>query len=201
MLICTPCRQCLVSYTQNMSSATLVPTSAFGVRSDVADNVCFLDEQHVVYPAGGNIVILNTDQKTQRFLPASEGAGKFTSMVVSPNRRYIAIAEKADKPSVTVYDLQTLKKRKVCASSLMPLLCLHILSLFVQMRPHHFLSLRSHSYRVCSICRHCSLVRMTHRRKNLLPWPLRRTLSTLSPWAAPPSACCISGCGKSHEAQ
>ena len=96
-----------------MATTTLVPSHVFGIRSDVNDNICFLDEQNVVYPSGANIVIYNTDQKTQKFIPAGEGAGKFTCMAVSPNRRYVAIAERADRPSVTVYDIQTLKKRKV----------------------------------------------------------------------------------------
>jgi WD40 repeat protein len=96
-----------------MSIATLAPVNIFGIRSDVNDNVCFLDEQNVIYPAGANIVLYNTDLKTQRFISAGEGAGKFTAMAVSPNRRYIAVAEKADKPCVVVYDLQTLKKKKV----------------------------------------------------------------------------------------
>jgi hypothetical protein len=96
-----------------MACASLTPTNVFGIRSDVNDNICFLDEQNIVYPAGANIVIYNTDLKTQKFIPAGEGSGKFTSMTVSPNRRYLAVAEKAEKPSVVIYDLQTMKKRKV----------------------------------------------------------------------------------------
>jgi hypothetical protein len=34
-------------------------------------------------------------------------------MAVSPNRRYIAAAEKGPSASVAIYDLHTLKKRKV----------------------------------------------------------------------------------------
>lgn len=133
-----------------MSCAALVPASVFGVRSDVSDNLCFLDEQHVVYPAGANIVILNIDQKTQRFIPAGEGGGKFTAMAVSPNRRFIAIAEKSDRPSVNIYDLQTLKKRKVY--------------------PCLFGVLK---------CRRSLLARKTVRSKNLLQWRLPQTPSIL----------------------
>lgn len=96
-----------------MSLASLVPTNVFGLRSDVHDNVCYLDEQTILYPAGANLVLYNIDQKTQRFISTGEGSGKFTCMAVSPNRRYVAIAEKGERPTVTVCDLQTLKKRKV----------------------------------------------------------------------------------------
>ena len=38
-----------------------------------------------------------------------------TAIALSPNRRYLAIAERGEKPSVTIYDLQhdQSKKRKV----------------------------------------------------------------------------------------
>lgn len=99
-----------------MAAATLVPANIYGVRSDVHDNVYYLDEQTVIYPAGAHLVLYNTENKSQRFISSGESNGKFTCMAVSPNRRYVAIAERAisekDRPSLTVYDLQTLKKKK-----------------------------------------------------------------------------------------
>lgn len=40
-----------------------------------------------------------------------------TALTVSPNRRYVAIAEKGEKPVITIYDLHSLRKRKVLSSS------------------------------------------------------------------------------------
>ena len=78
------------------------------------DNVCYLDEQTIVYPAGSTLVIYNTATREQKFIPGSHGAEGFTAMAVSPNRRYIAAAEKSPAgASVAIYDLHTLKKRKV----------------------------------------------------------------------------------------
>ena len=37
-------------------------------------------------------------------------------MAVSPNRRYVALAEKGEKATVTVFDLQSLRKRKILSS-------------------------------------------------------------------------------------
>lgn len=37
----------------------------------------------------------------------------FFLQAVSPNKRYAAIADKGEKPTVTVFDLHTLRKRKV----------------------------------------------------------------------------------------
>ena len=39
-----------------------------------------------------------------------------TALAVSPNRRYVAIAEKGEKPTITIYDLHSLRKKKVLSS-------------------------------------------------------------------------------------
>mgnify|MGYP001221119778 CR=1 FL=1 len=66
----------------------------------------------MVYPAGATIVVYNTDTRTQRFIMGPEGA-VYTAMAVSPNRRYVAVAERGVVPAVSIYDLHTLKRRKV----------------------------------------------------------------------------------------
>lgn len=87
---------------------------SFGIKGDVANNVWYLDEQSIIYPSGANLVIFNVDQKVQKFISGSAGVEGMTALAVSPNKRYAAIAEKkADKPIVTIYDLTTLRKRKV----------------------------------------------------------------------------------------
>ena len=43
---------------------------------------------------------------------AADSAG-ISAMTVSPNRRLLALAERGERPSVTVFDLTTMKKRKV----------------------------------------------------------------------------------------
>lgn len=56
------------------SQAQLVPNHAFGIKADVRDNICYLDEQTVLFPAGSNIVIYSMEQKLQRFIPGTEKA-------------------------------------------------------------------------------------------------------------------------------
>jgi hypothetical protein len=96
-----------------MPPALVEAVHAFGLSPLVADNVCYLDEQNVVYPAGSTVVIYNTDQHTQRFIHATEGCDGISAMAVSPNRRYVALAERGAQATVTIYDLHSLKKRKV----------------------------------------------------------------------------------------
>ena len=96
--------------------ATVAPRHVFGIKADVKDNICYLDEQTVLYPAGSNVVIFNTEQKTQKFIPGTEKSEGITALAVSPNRKYVAVAERSsegEKAQVTVYDLHTLKRRKV----------------------------------------------------------------------------------------
>lgn len=41
----------------------------FGLRTGVSNNLCFFDEQTVVFPCGNNCVCYNTVQRCQRFIP------------------------------------------------------------------------------------------------------------------------------------
>ena len=100
-----------------MSIAVAAPRHAFGFKSDVASNVWYLDEQTIVYPAGSNCILYNIDQRTQKFIGGTEGSNCMAALAVSPNRRYVAIAEKGEKPAITVYDLHSLRKRKVLTAA------------------------------------------------------------------------------------
>ncbi len=84
-----------------------------GLRANVTNCISYQDEQTIVYPAGANIVVYNIDQKTQKFITNSDKSTGLTTMCISSNKRYIAIAERVqDKPLVTIYDLHTLRKKK-----------------------------------------------------------------------------------------
>ena len=101
-----------------MSIASAHLRHCFGLKGGVKQNVSYLDEQTVIYPAGTNLVLLNIDQKTQKFLPFSQGGDGGSAMCVSPNRRYVAIGEKhPSNPSITIFDIQTMRKRKVLSCS------------------------------------------------------------------------------------
>ncbi|XP_019645355.1 PREDICTED: cilia- and flagella-associated protein 57-like [Branchiostoma belcheri] len=99
-----------------MAIAVAQQRHMFGMASTVANNISYVDEQTVVYPAGLQCILYNIDQKAQRFIPASDKSQGMTAMAVSPNRRYVAIAEKGEKAMVTIYDLHSLRKRKVLTS-------------------------------------------------------------------------------------
>jgi hypothetical protein len=62
---------------------------------------------------GHNIVIYNNESKTQKFIHGLENSDEITALAVSPCKRFLASAEKGEKSTVVIYDLRTLKKRKV----------------------------------------------------------------------------------------
>ncbi|CAH8529883.1 unnamed protein product [Dicrocoelium dendriticum] len=90
----------------------------FGYRTGITGSIVFHDEQTVVYPCGSNLVLFNTEQKSQKFIAGLDKSLGMTAMAISPNRRYVALAEKAvDRPVITVYDLSALRKKKTISSN------------------------------------------------------------------------------------
>ncbi|KAK9915002.1 hypothetical protein WJX75_003504 [Coccomyxa subellipsoidea] len=99
-----------------MAASAVIPKHIFGLRGDAKDNVHYVDEAALVYPAGHNIVIHNLESKQQQFMPLPAESEGLLGLALTPNRRFLAVTERAEKSTVTIYDLQTLKRRKVLAS-------------------------------------------------------------------------------------
>ncbi|XP_043347269.1 cilia- and flagella-associated protein 57 isoform X2 [Dermochelys coriacea] len=88
----------------------------FGLRSRVANNICYFDEQIIIYPSGNSCVKYHLEQKWQKFIPGSEKSQGMLALAMSPSRRYLAISETVqEKPTITIYELSSVpcKKRKV----------------------------------------------------------------------------------------
>lgn len=83
----------------------------------MANNVVYVDDQAVAYPAGHNLIVYSLDEKRQKFITATETTEGITAMALAPNRRFVAVAEKSNRGMVSIYDLKTLKKRKVLSSA------------------------------------------------------------------------------------
>jgi len=100
-----------------MAMSSLLPRHVFGLKGDVKDNIHYIDESTVIYPAGHNTVMYHLEQKTQKFIPGTVDTEGITSIAISSSRKFVAVAEKAEKGMITVYDLHTLKRRKVLSTS------------------------------------------------------------------------------------
>ncbi|KAL6489815.1 hypothetical protein MHYP_G00001600 [Metynnis hypsauchen] len=94
----------------------------FGLRTGVRNSLLFLDEQTVIFPSGNNCVRYNIDQRWQRFIPGTERSHSMQALAISANRRYLAVAERGEKGTITVYDLQheQSRKRKVLTGGEVP---------------------------------------------------------------------------------
>ena len=90
----------------------------FGAKGDVRDNADYLDETTVLYAAGNQIVLHHVESNTQRFIPGAPDGEGITALALSPNRKFLAIAERGEKATISVLDLTThAKRRKVLASA------------------------------------------------------------------------------------
>ncbi|KAJ3361066.1 Cilia- and flagella-associated protein 57 [Allomyces arbusculus] len=77
-----------------MSIASVVPTTVFGARNSARDSFQFLDDQSLVYVAGGNVVVYSPQTRTQKFVPASQRDAVITALCVTRERHYLAVAER-----------------------------------------------------------------------------------------------------------
>ena len=90
-----------------LSLPSIPPRHVFGAKGDVADNVTYVDETTVAYVAGHQLVLYHVETKTQRFIPGRADTEAITALAFSQCKSYVAVAERAEKGVITVYDLTT----------------------------------------------------------------------------------------------
>jgi hypothetical protein len=59
----------------------------------VRPGVIALSDNQFIYVCGNNIVINNTTDKSQRYIPGIEGTQGISSFELSPCKRYLAVCE------------------------------------------------------------------------------------------------------------
>mmetsp|Transcript_46078 Transcript_46078/g.90833 ORF Transcript_46078/g.90833 Transcript_46078/m.90833 type:complete len:1198 (-) Transcript_46078:74-3667(-) len=96
----------------------------FGLRADVINNIHYIEDNLVLYPAGHNVVVYNCDTKTQRFIHGSDmnnaekGPFEISCLAVSNDKKHVAVAEKGvEKGQVIIYSLETFKKKKTLSTA------------------------------------------------------------------------------------
>ncbi|XP_053484612.1 cilia- and flagella-associated protein 57 isoform X3 [Ictalurus furcatus] len=109
-----------------MAEVQVHPHRVFGVRAAVRNNLHFLDEQTVVFPCGNNCARYNLHQRCYRFIAeavmledisnyqkkGTERTQGMQALAISPNWRYLAVSERGERGTITVYDLQHEQSRK-----------------------------------------------------------------------------------------
>lgn len=86
------------------------------MKGNVANNVVYVEDGVIVYPAGNYLVKYNIATRAQEAFPCSERGLGVTAMAISTSRRYLAIAERSSDDRegciVSVYNTKTMSKRR-----------------------------------------------------------------------------------------
>ncbi|KAF5909918.1 collagen alpha-1(IX) chain-like, partial [Clarias magur] len=83
---------------------------AFGLSEKIRNNLHFLNEQTIIFPSGNNCVCFNVQQRWTRFIPGGnadqQGPQGILALALSPDRHYLAVSERREQGTITIYDLQ-----------------------------------------------------------------------------------------------
>ncbi|KZC06732.1 WD repeat-containing protein 65 [Dufourea novaeangliae] len=84
----------------------------YGLKTDIASNVHYISDNEILYPVGNVISLHHIPQRRQRLIRLSD-KHEINIIAVTPNRKYVATCEVGEKPTISIYDLQTLKRKKL----------------------------------------------------------------------------------------
>ncbi|XP_077278578.1 testes of unusual size [Temnothorax americanus] len=84
----------------------------YGLKTDIAGNAHYVTDAEILYPVGNALAIHNVLQHQQKLIRLPD---KYHANVIciSPNKKYVALSEVGDKPVISVYDISSLKRRKL----------------------------------------------------------------------------------------
>lgn len=83
-----------------------------GLNPHVKPGILALSDHVYIFVCGNNIVIHNTIEKTQKYIPGVDGTQGITTMELSPCKRYLAVCERHTQAICVIYDLVTLKRKR-----------------------------------------------------------------------------------------
>ena len=64
----------MVQANMSMQGVTVTPRFVFGVNGQLNNALHMHEEKKLVYVAGHNVIVYNTDEQHQSFIPGSENA-------------------------------------------------------------------------------------------------------------------------------
>lgn len=91
----------------------LQPRLILGLRTDVQGNAQFISDDDIIYPAGAVLTVHSINQKRQKYIKLGDKGKNVTSVVLSPNKKLVAVVETGEKPFITLWCPITFKKKRV----------------------------------------------------------------------------------------
>ncbi|XP_043499423.1 cilia- and flagella-associated protein 57-like [Polistes fuscatus] len=92
-------------------AASLQCKVIYGLKTDIIGNAHYITDSEIVYPVGNVLSIHNISQQQQKLIHLSDKL-QINIICVTPNKKYVALCETGEKPSISIYDLHSLKRRK-----------------------------------------------------------------------------------------
>ncbi|ORX57709.1 WD repeat-containing protein 65 [Piromyces finnis] len=96
-----------------MSIAAISYCHSFGLKSSTKNCLIFVDDSNLIYPVGSNTILYNIETKIQKFISSSSKSEEIICYAISNNHKYFAISERSEKPVATIFDMFSLRRKKV----------------------------------------------------------------------------------------
>jgi cilia- and flagella-associated protein 57 len=90
---------------QALPMMNVTPKFMFGLKSDVKNGIHYLDDQRILYVCGHNVVIYSFEDKSQIFIPGTEGSEGISALSLSKSKRFLAVCEKSERAFCSIYDI------------------------------------------------------------------------------------------------
>ncbi|OAD56123.1 WD repeat-containing protein 65 [Eufriesea mexicana] len=84
----------------------------YGLKTDVISNAHYITDAEILYPVGTVIAVHNIPQCRQRLIRLSDKQ-QINIISVTHDKKYVATCEVGEKPTISIYDLHTLKRKKL----------------------------------------------------------------------------------------
>ncbi|XP_050424212.1 cilia- and flagella-associated protein 57-like [Adelges cooleyi] len=108
---------------------SLEPKFIFGLTTGLKGNCVFLNDDEILYPVSGVLVIHNITSHTQRYIHLIDSQKTITAMTLSFSKNVLAVAKKNEKLTISLYDLKAMN-------------CLRTLSVPTDLKANSFICLQ-----------------------------------------------------------
>ncbi|KAM6319728.1 LOW QUALITY PROTEIN: cilia- and flagella-associated protein 44 [Podargus strigoides] len=106
------CSQPFVTEDSGIPINLLTLKHSFGYDCTRYGNLVPMDSRTLLYIAGNQVVLLDLETESQRYLRSSSGGG-IGFITAHPTRQYFAVGEKGRKPNLIIYDYPSLRPYRI----------------------------------------------------------------------------------------